>query len=198
MELVSVLDETAVCSVCGSPKLDVDCEVCWQSTIYYDLCRALFRYDGPIQQMIHELKYNGLSAPATWFAPCVAEYIRAHDEFDKTDIIFAVPLHRVRKRERGYNQSELIAGKVAKTLGIEYYEPVYRKHYTQSQTHLDKVQRMQNLKSAFALKGKRDLTDKHILILDDVFTTGSTINEISKILRTANPQTIKAITVARA
>ncbi len=186
------------CEVCGSPLDNKDCEVCWDSKIYFDFSRSVFRFDGAIRQMIHELKYNGFLSPVGWLAEHAANYLTTNGIYKDIDVIMAVPLHTVRKRERGFNQSELIARDIANRMGLAYCEPVKRRHYTESQTHLTKTQRMQNLKSAFVLKPRVDIAGKHILLVDDVFTTGSTVNEIARILRTANPAQIAVLTAARA
>ncbi len=198
LEAITVLEDEGLCAVCGSPMVDNTCEVCWENTIYFDLGRSVFRFDGAIQQLIHALKYNGSTAVAKWFARRAAEFVRMHQHFGGIDLIMAVPLHRVRRRERGYNQSDLIAKQLARFLGIAYCEPVFRKHYTLSQTRLSKQERLKNLKAAFGLKPNLDLTGKKILLVDDVFTTGSTVNEISKALRAANPAEIRVLAMARA
>ena len=197
LETISRLEE-GFCDVCGSPLDGKDCEVCWDSRIYFDFSRSVFRFDGAIRQMIHELKYNGLLAPVEWLAEHTANYLAQNSMYKDIDVITAVPLHTVRKRERGFNQSELIARAIARRLGISYCEPIKRRHYTESQTHLDKAERMHNLKDAFILKPQAKITGKHILLLDDVFTTGSTVNEIARVLHTAQPAQVAVITVARA
>lgn len=197
-ELVVLLNEEKLCHICGSPLQEGECELCSEGTIHFDLCRALFRFDGPIQQMIHELKYNSMRSTAKYFAGKAAEYIQSHDDFCGSHLILPVPLHPVRKRERGFNQSELIAKEIARILQIEYAEPVFRKHYTKSQTRLSKQLRMKNLHSAFGLRPGYDLKQKHLLLIDDVFTTGSTVNEIAKTLKMAEPEKINVITIARA
>lgn len=198
LEAVTSLGEEGICSICGSPMLEKECEVCWDSTLHFDVCRSLYRFDGSIQQLIHALKYDGNTAISKWFALKAADYVRSNPLYENLDLIMAVPLHRVRKRERGFNQADLIARQLAKYLGIGLAEPIQRKHYTLSQTHLSKEERLKNLKYAFGLKPKQDLKGKKILVLDDVFTTGSTVNEISKVLRAADPGQIMVLAMARA
>ncbi|PKN79526.1 MAG: hypothetical protein CVU48_05010 [Candidatus Cloacimonetes bacterium HGW-Cloacimonetes-1] len=197
LETISPIED-GFCDVCGSPLDSKDCEVCWDSKIHFDFSRSVFRFDGAIRQMIHELKYNGLTSPVGWLAERAANYLKVNGIYKDIDVIMAVPLHAVRKRERGFNQSELIAREIANRMELAYCEPVKRRCYTESQTHLTKTQRMQNLKSAFVLLPRVDITGKHILLIDDVFTTGSTVNEIARILRTAKPAQIAVLTVARA
>ncbi|MDZ4121690.1 MAG: ComF family protein [Candidatus Cloacimonadaceae bacterium] len=198
LESITRVSEALACPVCGSPDSYKDCEVCWEQQIHFDLCRAVFRFDGAIKDLIHELKYNGLLSPVKWLAEQAVEHIRASGHFDDIDLVIPVPLHKVRIRERGFNPSALIAKVMADMLMLEYQEPVKRRIYTKSQTRLSKEERMKNLHTAFALKPEVELSGRTVLLVDDVFTTGSTINEVSRILRKAKPDRIKVLAISRA
>lgn len=174
------------------------CDVCHSMQVHFDLARAVFRFEGPIQNLVHALKYEGRRKVAEFFAHEAANYIKTLESFGEADLLIPVPLHKVRARERGYNQSALIAKKLAALLSIEYAEPVYRKRYTKSQTHLHRDERLQNLASAFGLTGAAKLENRKLLLVDDVFTTGSTVNEICGVLQTAAPKSIMVLTMARA
>jgi len=114
------------------------------------------------------------------------------------DCVCAVPLHRVRKRERGYNQSELLARKLASELGLPFVQPIYRRVYTRSQTNLSRQARLQNLAGAFALRKRSDIAGKRVILVDDVFTTGSTVNEAAQTLKDAGAAKVAVLTAARA
>ena len=189
---------SAVCPVCGSEIQQFPCEVCIEEDFAFDCARSLFRFQTPVKELIHSLKYSGYISPAGYFALPLAEMIEADPALQDHDYICAVPLHRVRKRERGYNQSDLIAYATSRLTGLPYFNPVSRCVNTLSQTLLSKTHRIKNLSNAFRVKNTSTVQGKKIMILDDVFTTGSTLNEIAKTLRLAGAAKITAITVARA
>ena len=186
------------CPVCGSENKELPCEVCAEGNFAFDSAISVFRYSGPVRDLIHILKYNGYSSPAGYFALPIAELIESKPVLKNYDYICAVPLHRVRKRERGYNQSDLIAYSVAKLIDMPYFNPVKRRINTLSQTLLSRDHRIKNLAGAIQVKNKNLVAGKKIILIDDVFTTGSTLNEIAKTLRSAGADKICAITVARA
>jgi len=188
----------SLCPKCGSLLQEGSCEACAQISYDFDAARAVYQYEEPISGIIHNLKYRSYTKGADLLARGIAEYIQANPEFQKVDYISAVPLHTVRKRERGYNQSELIAKKAAALSGLKYIKAVVRKRYTQSQTHLHREQRLQNLNSAFRACKPAQLAGKSIIVIDDVFTTGSTINEISKTLHAAGVNKVFGIAASRA
>jgi len=197
LETISVLSES-ICDKCGSPLSEDGCEFCWEFSPQFDISRSAIRYEGAAATLIQDLKYKAYIAIAPWLANVMTQFMDDLFQYQKFDFIMAVPLHRVRKRERGFNQSELIARHISSTLKIPYQEPVERSFYTASQTRLSKERRIKNLTSAFRLKRRANIQGKRILIVDDVFTTGSTLNEICKTLRTANPDYIATLTAARA
>jgi len=186
------------CSVCGSELKEYPCRACLEESFAFDSARAIFKFGGPVKELIHVLKYNGYESPAGYFALPIAELIESEPALQDHDYICAVPLHPVRRRERGYNQAELIASCVAYLTGLPFEMPVVRKVNTLSQTLLSKARRVKNLNGAFRIKKTSQVAGKKILLLDDVFTTGSTLNEIAKTLRFAGASKITAITVARA
>lgn len=188
----------ALCPVCGSEMLTRNCEVCAEEAFAFDTARSAFKYFSPVKELIHELKYNGFVSPAGYFALPLTEMIEADEELQDYDYICAVPLHPVRKRERGYNQSDLIAYSLATLCSLPYCNPVSRKVNTLSQTLLSKAHRIKNLSGAFVIKNPALVQGKKVIVVDDVFTTGTTINEIAKELRQAGADKICAITVARA
>jgi len=114
------------------------------------------------------------------------------------DLVTAVPLHRVRERERGYNQSELLGRALAFELGIPFAQPVLRHQNTRSQTNLSRQARLDNLSGAFALRRNADVAGKRIIVVDDVFTTGTTVNEVSHVLKAGGASRVAVLTATRA
>ena len=177
---------------------DGHCQSCADHDYIFDFSRSVFQYGDVIQALIHELKYNGFKSPAYYLAASMQAYTQDHPDYKDYDMVMAVPLHPVRKRERGYNQSELMARKLAKSLDIPYQEPVQRRYYTKSQTMLSADERKSNLRDAFRARSPKRLAAKKIILIDDVFTTGSTVNEIAKTLRAAGVAKIAVLTASRA
>jgi ComF family protein len=100
-------------------------------------------------------------------------------------------------RERGFNQAEALAETLAKRAQLPMMRCLERRRYTDTQTRFDRVQRMQNLRKAFAMRNNTKVRGKHLLLLDDVMTTGSTLHECALVLREAGAASVRAITVAR-
>lgn len=199
-----------VCYHCGT-RLDVVgarlCSTCWGAVqtvhaadrIYLEAMSRLatdglvaglatrfyFEKDGPLQSLIHQLKYGGMTAVGVELGHEVAPSVRDLMGDSGVAGIIPVPLHRARLRERGYNQSEQIARGIAAVTGMPIYNRLLRRaRYTDSQTTLSIEDRRRNVAGAFsphrsALPSIRGAT---FLIVDDVITTGSTICECSRVL----------------
>jgi len=196
-ERVALLAED-YCTKCGSPLVDSICESCAEHSYSFDLHRSVFRYGDVVQSLVHCFKYNERRKVAGYFGSAMRARAAQTDEYSGFDYIIPVPLHRVRRRERGYNQSELLGRELAKGLGIPYRELVSRRLYTLSQTRLTKQQRERNLEGAFRVKRSADLAGKNIIIVDDVFTTGTTVDRISKLLKDKGAAKVAVLTAARA
>jgi ComF family protein len=132
--------------------------------------------------MVHSLKYEGLWTISDWFANQMFRVLLQGKTLAGVDVVTAVPLHRVRRRERGYNQSDLIAKALASRMGKPFTDKaLVRTCYTTSQTLLDRRERRKNLIGAFKA-AKKGIKGRSFLLVDDVFTTGTTVNEASKVL----------------
>jgi competence protein ComFC len=114
------------------------------------------------------------------------------------DLLIPVPLHSLRKRDREFNQAEIFSKILARRSGIKYCAGIERTRRTGTQTALDRRRRMQNLRDAFRLRKNTDVTDKTVLLVDDIFTTGSTLDACSRVLLQAGAKSVRALTVARA
>lgn len=186
------------CPKCGAEVSGPICKNCSNESFAFDSTDSLFRYAGTIKELIHQLKYHGYVSPAGYLSVLLAEYLQSNNEISNYELLCPVPLHRVRKRERGYNQSALIGYAAAQLMNLPYAQPVIRSHYTRSQTLLSRDKRKKNLHGAFRVKDPDAVRGKKIILVDDVFTTGSTLNEVAKELKAAGAEKVAAITVARA
>lgn len=161
-----------------------------------------FRTESPAQVLIHYLKYKGFSRIGIFLGKYYGEeYAKSFKKLKRYDIICPVPLFKTKVRERGYNQSEFICSGLNSILGIiQINDLVIRTRHTKSQTHLKYFERLSNVKNAFKIndtfRGK--IAGKNILLVDDVVTTGATMNEVIKVLRNEEIKEISAFTIASA
>lgn len=158
-----------------------------------------FEKEGAVQRIIHALKYRGCRALGRALGEELGLTMQVFPEFADADIdvILPVPLHRARLRERGFNQAEEIARGVARVWHVEVRGNVLqRKRHTTSQTHLSATARRGNVADAFTTHGM-ELRGKTILLCDDVFTTGATLNGCASTLLDAGAKSVSALTLAR-
>jgi competence protein ComFC len=113
------------------------------------------------------------------------------------DAVVPVPLHPLRRREREFNQAEVLSRELARRQGLAVCEALDRLRYTVTQTHFDRRRRMQNLRHAFGLRRNAPVRGKDLLLVDDVLTTGSTLDECARVLLAAGARSVRALTVAR-
>jgi len=159
----------------------------------------LFEQDPRVRAAIHLLKYNGAEKIADRLGICIAKKIVDDEKLSRGNVVVPVPLHHARRRERGYNQSELISRKIARELNIKH-EPglLERTRQTQTQTMFDAEGRKKNIAGAFAIREYfRDMIPgKNILLIDDVITTGSTVKECAKVLKENGAAEVYAVSAA--
>ncbi len=174
------------------------CGHCLKESFYFDECHSLLRYDYPIPYCISQLKFQKQFIYAAAFGKLMAQKIAAYYDLNKKpDIIIAVPLHHKRYQERGFNQALEIAKPIAKQLTIPLGSDLcLRPKATPPQSQLSRKARLSNIKDAFVLR--KNILPKHILLIDDVITTGATVNELSKILKQAGVKQIDIWACARA
>ena len=150
----------------------------------YQYAAALFFYRSGYKFVTQALKYKGNIPSGRYFASQLASVIASSPLYSDVDMIVPVPLHYTRKWRRGYNQAEIIASEIASNLGVQMNSSLlYRSRRTRTQTTLGQDQRAANVSGAFAVKNPPAEAPHHILIVDDVFTTGATIAECHKALR---------------
>lgn len=150
----------------------------------YQYACALFLYSGGYQQISQALKYHRNFKAGRYFASLLGEELRTSDLYKDVDLIIPVPLHWRRRFERGYNQAELIAEAVAHCLGDVTVgrNVLFRSRYTKTQTKMSGRSKESNVSGAFTA-AKIAPHASHVLLIDDVFTTGSTLSECHKALR---------------
>ncbi|MFA5158314.1 MAG: ComF family protein [Patescibacteria group bacterium] len=189
--------KTQVCPKCGKiSDLGKWCSGCkGKSNLAGIIVGAAYR-SGPTKEMIHYLKYNSVKELARPLADLLIDQL-IEEELSNKVIVASVPLHKKRYLERGYNQSEIIAKIVVAKLGLNYQNLLVRKKYTESQVKLKGGARRSNLTGAFAVLDPVSIKGKTILLIDDVSTTGSTLEECARVLRAAGAMRIYGLVIAR-
>ncbi|PWG80995.1 ComF family protein [Pararcticibacter amylolyticus] len=135
-----------------------------------------FRQDSKVQSLIHQLKYRDRPETGLWLGRHYGNRIKEYIRMDLPELIIPVPLHKKRQKQRGYNQSECIAQGLSEITGIPVDITVLqRSSYTDTQTRKSRFQRFENMKDVFSVHEAGKVAEKHVLIVDDVITTGATI-----------------------
>jgi len=159
---------------------------------------AAFDYDRSVQKIIHFFKYRHLPVLAQEMGVHLAETIKGSPIVNEIDLIVPVPLHPLRLREREYNQAEIISSAIASRLSIPHSKnALQRIQYTCPQASMDREHRFDNVKHAFKWRFLCDVNLKSVGVVDDVLTTGNTLNACARILRQAGAKQVFAISVAR-
>lgn len=195
------LIEDFVCPVCGAfdTNRQEDCSYCNSELISFDKCRSLYPYNNVMRTLIHQLKYNEMTKISSYLAEKAVDYLRRHNPFPEVGCISPVPLHPTKARSRGYNQAALITKKIAASFSWTYRPNlIKRTKFTERQSHLAPEERKLNVSKAFSIDRKETVQDYNILIIDDVFTTGATVNSICRLLREQLNGKIYVLTIARA
>jgi ComF family protein len=196
--------ELPYCSVCGIPfdskeVGDHPCGTCITEKKYFTMARALGSYKGSLREVIHRWKYQESSYLSGLFGEWMEKGLRQYWPPSFFDLFIPVPLHKKRLKERGFNQALLLAKELSHRTGIPYRKKAIQKiKYTLPQVKLGIAEREKGVKGAFHLVEKEVLRGKTILLIDDVYTTGATANECSKILLAGGAARVDVFTLAHA
>jgi ComF family protein len=190
------------CQVCSQPYSGTMdqfvCVNCRGRAFYFECAVAVMHSRGVMRDLVHRLKYGG----ELWLEEILGEFLawglqdpRLLNQ--RIDAIVPVPLHALRRREREFNQAEILARGLARRGNLPFLDALCRLRYTITQTHFDRHRRMQNLRDAFKLRQNVSVQGKHLLLVDDVLTTGSTLDECARVLLEAGAESVRALTVVR-
>ncbi|MGX6960879.1 MAG: ComF family protein [Rickettsia endosymbiont of Pentastiridius leporinus] len=188
------------CNICGqrfSIKIldNATCGRCYSKKPNYDLARSLFKFNEYSKKVVHQFKYQDKTIFAKTFAKLLCN--RYLEDINDIDLIVPVPMNRFKRLLRMYNPPHILAEEVAKIVNIRVKADILLKSkWTKAQTFLSKRQRKNNISGSIKFNTKHNITGKKILLIDDVITTGVTINECSKVLRMAGAGSVKVISVA--
>ncbi len=187
---------TPTCPRCGHPLRDAraSCVECRTHPLSISRIQSVAWHDGVLRQAIHALKYNRRRDVAEPLAELVAEGIS--NSAAPFDFITSVPLHPLREQERGYNQAELLAERAARLRGLNYQRALKRTRATADQIGLNGVARRANVANAFEAEPAR-VADRVVLVIDDVSTTGATLDACAVALFQAGARAVYGLTLAR-
>ena len=189
--------EPPFCLKCGDhvDEIGGQCLKCQKKKYFFDKNTSFFYYSGTISAVIKKMKYSSKK----YFSKIFAEMMTQNKScFEQIDYITFVPMNEKKQKERGFNQAEEIAREISKIVGIEVVNVLTKDFSKYNQAELSGKERLENLKGSFHLTRNGDIIkDKNILIIDDVFTTGTTLDRCSEELKKAKPKCIHTMTLAK-
>lgn len=166
--------------------------------LHFDFAVACWDYQPRIETLIHRIKYQGGRRLARYIGRLAGSAMTPVMSLFPDTVIIPVPLHPVRERERGYNQSRLLAEGLSESLSLPVEKRrLIRKKNTQTQTRLDAGERQKNVENVFALKKKAVKPGRRVMLVDDVVTTGATLNSCARALKEAGVSTVMGFSLAR-
>lgn len=193
------LSQAPACGWCASPLGEgAACPFCHGKGLRpIERIVAMGRFDEPLKGLIHQVKYHHRWSLAESLADRLLESESVKGLLSETDCLVPVPLYRWRRVARGYNQSDVIARRLGRRCRIRVAHPAIRWRHTETQTHLhSRARRYENLRDAFILTETSTVRGRHVVLVDDVMTTGATLRSLARILLPAEPASISAIVLA--
>jgi ComF family protein len=196
-----------VCEVCAlplpgrmpKPEQPLLCPACAVKTYAFDRARSLAFCQGALIRAILLLKFEQIEPLGEWFAERLAEVVENEGDCFAADVVVPVPLHRERERERGYNQAALISKPLAKRLRLPHKAVLLMRTRARPDKHvLSLEERWASVRGAFATRPGSQVDNSRVLLLDDVSTTGATLDACARALREAGAKSVAGLTIARA
>jgi ComF family protein len=193
-----------LCTLCGMPfaragGIDHLCSPCATSRRYFSGARSATFFEGPVKELIHRFKYGKKFYLSRPLGLLTAQPFGDSVPWRSADIIVPVPLHHRRLRQRGFNQAQLISCQLVKQWRVPLsINNLRRIRWTEPQIGLSAADREENVKNAFSVADPSKFKDKSIILVDDVYTTGSTVKECARTLKNKGAGPVWVITVARA
>jgi len=192
-ELFEPID-SFTCKICGVPtKIEVDkCVSCLGKNFEFESNTATFLYDELIRDLLLKLKFTSKKQIAHSLGQLWAKHI---SEVPKDAILVPLPMHAKKQRERGFNQAEVLAQALGEKFGLPVINAVQRVVDTPPQSGLHPRQRVDNIKGAFAVAKAENPRGKTYIVVDDIYTTGSSLNECARVLKDAGAKSVRGLTL---
>jgi ComF family protein len=197
-----------LCEKCGLPRQvwsagvadeDSRCPACRSGTFAFDRARSFGVYEGVLVRAILLLKFDKIEPLGRWFAERLAEIVSRQRESFAADIVVPVPLHRDRQKQRGYNQAEMLSRPLAKLLDLRHRGVLLVRTKPRPEKHiLTLEERWDAVRGAFATRPGSQVDKLRVLLVDDVMTTGATLDACAQALRAAGAESVMGLTAARA
>lgn len=195
--------EAPFCSRCGRPFQEAagashQCGFCLTHGWHFRQARAALRYESPVSEAVRRFKYGGSMDSLTTFAALSRQYLQRHP-LHEPDLLVPVPLHITRLRQRGFNQALILCRKIFPAWrGKIEHRVLARRCSTKSQAGLNGTERRRNVRGAFMVPRPEIVQDRKVLLVDDVFTTGATVDECARVLIRSQAARVDVFTFARA
>ena len=168
------------------------------NSAYFEEMLCIFKYEDIIRNILIKYKFQNKAYLYKTFAKNILKNKKICGFLKNYDIIIPVPISKKRNRQRGYNQSDLIAKEISKYTNLKYENKcIIKQKDTIEQSKLDKEQRKINVKNAYRIMDKEKIVNKKVILLDDIYTTGNTVNECAKMLKQAGANNIGILTIAK-
>jgi ComF family protein len=174
------------------------CGACVLTPPTYDQARAVGLYTGVLRDLIHALKYQRVYGLVQPLGDLLRQHFSMHWSENPPEALVPVPLHRNRLRTREFDQALALARHVSQSVGIPLWADVLIRHRpTRSQVSLSAAERQRNIRGAFTVQKPQQCPGKALLLIDDVYTTGATVQECARLLRQAGATRVDVYTLAR-
>ncbi len=197
IEHAPLLEKNFTCNLCGTPSEEEFCSSCLTHRHFFDKAVSCFAYKDQVRSRILQFKFGDRRDLYRGFAYELARRIRPFSISEPFDLVTCVPTTMATKKERGFNQTELLAASISRSLNIPFNKTLFiKKKETPKQSTLSYSERWQNVSRAFALSGAISLSGKRVLIIDDVLTTGATADSLARLLKSAGAQYVFIGTIA--
>ena len=194
------LSTSPACEYCAMPLTEhgAPCPYCLgKGAPFFDRIVSIGMFQEPLRSLIHRAKYSGDWPLAELLADRLMEKESVRGLLGQTDCLVAVPLHYGRQVGRGFNQAQVIAQRMGRRCGVKSVKPVVRKRRTETQTYLhSQARRAENVQNAFRLTRPGCVAGKHVVLVDDVMTSGATLFEMARTLKPAGAASLSALVLA--
>ncbi len=185
-----------VCDICGVPIISNNiCSDCRGAKLYFKKVYPAYEYKDEIRKIVHNIKFHDHPQYIKYFADILCGYAKSRG-FENADTVTYVPMHPKKQKIRGYNQGEILAKEIAKRGMGEFKQLLEKVIDTKNQHDISKEERRKNLKGAFKAINTEYIVGKKILLVDDIYTTGTTVNECAKTLIKAGAESVEIICIA--